>query len=91
MLSLEHNRGSLTAFIQIELSLGEVAALDFECLTQLDMNGNLLVSLDGHSLPFPHLQALRASNCRINTITNFGSHFRLRQLDISGNQLTNVM
>ncbi|CDI79329.1 leucine rich repeat protein, putative [Eimeria praecox] len=76
---------------KIELSLGEVAALDFECLTHLDLNGNLLVSLDGHTLPFPHLQVLRASNCRINTVTNFGSHFRLRQLDISGNQLTNII
>ncbi|CDJ53495.1 leucine rich repeat protein, putative [Eimeria brunetti] len=76
---------------KIELSLGEVAALDFECLTHLDLNGNLLVSLDGHSLPFPHLQALCASNCRINSITNFGSHFRLRQLDISGNHLTNII
>ncbi|CDJ33192.1 leucine rich repeat protein, putative [Eimeria mitis] len=76
---------------KIELSLGEVAALDFECLTHLDLDGNLLVLLDGHSLPFPHLQTLRASNCRINTITNFGSHFRLRQLDLSGNQLTSII
>lgn len=76
---------------QVELSLGEVAALDFECLTDLDVHGNLLVSLDGHSLPFPHLQNLRASNCRISNIINFGSHFRLRQLDLSGNQLKDIM
>lgn len=76
---------------KIELSLGEVAALDFECLKHLDLGGNLLVSLDGHSLPFPHLQTLRASNCRISTVTNFGSHFRLLQLDISGNHITDII
>ncbi|KAL8439930.1 hypothetical protein Efla_004855 [Eimeria flavescens] len=76
---------------KIALSLGEVAALDFEGLTELDLHGNLLVTLDGHSLAFPHLQNLRASKCRIRSLENFGSHFRIRQLDLSDNQLTQLM
>ncbi|KAL8453157.1 hypothetical protein Emed_001027 [Eimeria media] len=75
---------------KVELSLGEVAALDFEGLTDLDLHGNLLVALDGRSLAFPHLQNLRASNCRISRLMNFGSHFKIRQLDLSSNHLTHL-
>ncbi|KAL8429847.1 hypothetical protein ACSSS7_006295 [Eimeria intestinalis] len=75
---------------KVELSLGEVAALDFEGLTDLDLHGNLLVALDGHSLAFPHLSILRASNCRIRSLANFGSHFKIRQIDLSCNQLTHL-
>ncbi|KAL8275780.1 hypothetical protein Esti_000343 [Eimeria stiedai] len=75
---------------KVELSLGEVSALDFEGLSDLDLHGNLMVALDGHSLAFPHLQNLRASNCRIRSLTNFGSHFKIRQLDLSCNHLTDL-